>query len=297
MGFLSGWLEKRESALQEERKERVEQALLKLSLIPAGEPLVKMAREKSLYIRITPDVPPDAIAVYRPSRFIDISPACPERQLPAALAHELRHVDQGNRGLSMHRKMNIHDNLIITRFSEADAYAYEAQVAWELARHAVDPAAWKNYQSREPRLAKAYLVALETDPAADESGKALHAVFHAWFGDDGLKNSYDADALRESREQIERVRQGLRANTLQDRKRAENAPPLMSVGHLREFGAIAGGRNYLESVDTRRPVFISMLSVRHQAELRKLVEEATACGKNGHIPCEASGKSACRPFS
>lgn len=269
MGLVRDWLQNREDILRQKHKEQVDDALRKLSLVPSGKVFADFAAEKKMFIRVVGDLPSSTLAVYRPSRFVDLAHGF----TPETLAHELHHAMQDAAGLTLHRKTDARANIIMTRFEEADAFARETQVAWELTVHGVDPAAWRRIRRAAPFQVSAFEKAFKHDSQADRNGWALRAAFDAFFANRVLKNDYDRYALRQSGEQIERIRQGQRANTLQDKKRPDGAPAFLSAEHLREFGALADGTNYLSGADTTAAFYVAAFSGGNRSRLEKITRE------------------------
>lgn len=146
------------------------------------------------------------------------------------------------------RRTNVRDTLINNRFLEADAFAIEAQIAWELTSHGVDRNAWFAYKKRNKEIATAYEKSARSEKGAF-NGKALKAAFDAWFGT-YHRASYDFESVRETRFQLDRAKEGRRATVETDKKRGPDQSERMSADYLREFGRVANGVNYLEDVDT-----------------------------------------------
>ena len=204
MGVIADWLQNRADILEKLRKDDIATALENISRTPTGKDLADMAVQEKFFIRYDPDMDANDMALYRPSRFIDLSPHCKGSNVALSIAHELCHAEQDRRGLTMHRKVKPRENIIMSRFEEAGAHAVQAQIAWELTHLGIDKNAWRAFKNNAPSIARAYEVGAET-------GHGFKSAFDAFFKDSGLKNDYDRHALKMSSEQIERVKQSLLA--------------------------------------------------------------------------------------
>ncbi len=273
MGIFQDWLQKREDALDEKRRKQVADALDKLSRIPTGKMLLELTKSKKLFIRIVEDLDGDTMARFRPSAFIDISHKCPVSGHAISLAHELRHVWQNMVGLQLTSKHKPLNNIINNRFQEADAYAIEAQVAWELTVYGVEPDAWKEYTKHNKSVANAFSEVARSSHHAVSSGHALFGAFSAWFDDKGTKDSYDMHEIDEIRDYHEAHRSKLGAAHTFDKPRPENAPERMSVEYFREFGQWLTDKNYLAEVDTLNPDFTGNLAPWNQNRLKRLEKD------------------------
>jgi hypothetical protein len=257
MGIFSDWLENKREMVEAQRKEKLAEVKECLRSIPTGKMLMDFADENIHLIYFKEDI--DGHAIYKDTRSIVLNPKSSKELLCAFLAHELRHGWQDKQGLSMKRVTKVMDGLVNKRFCEADAFAVEAQVAWELTQHKILPDAWNVYRKENKKLALAYEQAVSKNRNAAENGKAMKAVFNAWFKT-SFKNTYDKSSLEDSQRQLQNVFNGKRAYPLSDEKRKEGQSPRMSIDFLREFGQVSDGVNYLEGVNTHSSYYIGKVS-------------------------------------
>ena len=247
MGLLSKiWNKQQLLDRIEEKRARITELTDQLRQIPTGRMLMQTFDEKDIWVFFRSDL--DCLGKYKPSKFVHLSTRCPEEIQVLVLAHEIRHAWQDHEGIALLRRTNVRDTLIKNRFLEADAFAIEAQIAWELTSNGVDRKAWFVYKKRNKEIAEAFETSARTEKGAF-NGKALKAAFDAWFST-YHRASYDSESIRETRFQLDRVQEGRRATVETDKKREAGEPERMSADYLREFGRVANGVNYLEEADT-----------------------------------------------
>lgn len=246
MGLLTGWWKNKDLDTREKKSARIQELTDQLRQIPTGKMLMDFADHKQMFIRFSDRI--DSLALYSSSRFVYISTKCPKRLQVMALAHELRHAWQDHHGLILKRVTNVRDGIVNGRFEEADAFAIEAQICWELSAHGVNREAWPAYKRENKAIAKAFEAEARRSKGA-MNGKSLKAAFDAWFKT-FHRASYDFDHIKDSERQLDNVARGKRAYVETDKRRTEEQPERMSRGYLREFGAVANGINYLENANT-----------------------------------------------
>jgi len=263
---LKNWSEKRQERIHEHRHARVLDLKETLSQIPTGKDLIDFAQEKNLLIRFKSGL--NAQAKYLPRTRIQLSYIYPiDRQAPI-LAHETRHAWQEFNNLALRQKSNVLENVVMKRFGEADAFAIEAQIAWELTEHNLVPKAWALYKKHNKKLAKAYENAVTIDPKSVHNGKARSQVFEAWFDSEHLK-FYDRSSIYESKVYLSRTRNGQRVAREFDKKRPDDAPPRRSPAFLRAFGQTSNGGNYLDHFNFKSR-HIQVTSTRTKRAIAKL---------------------------
>ncbi len=243
LNYIKDWLDRRSERIRQERIKRVDVLKDMLSQIPTGKELLALAEEKNFYISFVSGL--NSLAKYLPRTRIQLSYVYPISRQAPILAHELRHAWQEFNGLALRQKKDALDNIVNVRFGEADAFATEAQVAWELTQYKVDPEAWTVFKKHNKEIATAYERAVKASPKAVTSGLARSRAFEAWFKT-GHKDSYDQSALEQVRVYAARSRNGQRIAREFDAKRPEGAPSRRSAAFLRQFGKTANGQNYLD---------------------------------------------------
>jgi len=109
--------------------------------------------------------------------------------------HEMRHDVQRTIGASDETGLNPMQRLILNRSLEADACAYETQVAWEMKQKGFDEP-WKAItESEYSETAKAYEAEVVKDSTAAKTGKAMYAAFNKWFEIDDIVMNYDFNEI------------------------------------------------------------------------------------------------------
>ena len=266
------WFEKmREKRAQEMRaaqKRRIAKLLDILRQVPAGRALMDFSDERGLRISFS-DRLEGRNAAYRRGRSVLLSTRSKQTLQPLFLAHEIRHAWQDHNGLLLQRMINIDDAIVNQRFTEADCFSLEPQLAWELEQADIVKGIWKAYKKDQRTLAQAFENAAKAGPRAIKNGTARRAVFNEWFRT-AYKNDYDTDTINNCRRQCENVAQGRRAYVASEKRRAADAPPRMSVGYLREFGMASGSKNYLENANTHCDFYTGRLSSANRRRLEKL---------------------------
>lgn len=263
MGMLKAWWRRTELRTPQTKKDRVTEVTDMLRQIPTGKMLMDVADEKGIIVRFVDGL--ECVAKYRPSKIIEINSKCLTSLQAVVLAHELRHVWQDKEGLSLRRQTHVRDNIINHRFTEADAFAIEAQIAWELSAHGVDRNAWPTYKRQHRGLASVFEAEARRSKGA-LNGKSLRATFDHWFRT-SYRSDYDRDSVDDSRKQLRRAAEGRRATVETDKKRGPDEPERMSAGFLREFGRVAGGINYLEDAATLSADYAGIYgTIKRQAE-------------------------------
>lgn len=223
-------------------KARLAVAISELRKIPTGRMLLAITETKRFFIRFNPDLRGDAYAVFRPAVFIDLSRHCPDNMVASALAHELRHAWQFERGICPRKSLTLDKTIRLRRIEEADAYSMEAQVAWELTDAKIVPDAWKIFRKKNKDLANAFEQETRKNPAAPQTGEAAGAVFRAWFDNRTIMNNYDRDTVAQVKDRHDK-----RASFAREFEKPCPAPPL-SEAHLQMFGTFRDGINYLAKV-------------------------------------------------
>lgn len=253
----------REDRVLEEQKRRIKEIRALLRRVPSGKALINFAEERGLHILFSKNVKGNA--TYGGSVVL-LSPSSRRILQPLFVAHEIRHAWQEKQGLSTNKMLNVADAIVGRRFAEADAFALEAELAWQLEQDGVIPGIWKRYKREEKRIARAFENTVLSNPVTLENGTARRIAFNEWFRT-GHKDSYDLNTIADARRQCENVAEGRRSYVLTDKKRPETAPARMSVEYLREFGACLDGRNFLARANTHAGFYTGRLS---KANLRRV---------------------------
>lgn len=267
MSWLVDFFDKRNEAAEQLRNQRICELLDMLGQIPTGKLLLETVKDRRLSVSFNSDVEGHAATVN--SRFIRLNPKIPAALQPVYLAHEIRHVWQDNEGLILRRKVNVVDSLVNSRFAEADAFAIEAQIAWELTKHNVLPDAWSVYSRKNPDIASACKDSVKRDANTGMNGNMMRAVFNRWFNSP-YKDSYDNGSIENSRAQLLRRASGRAATQEFEKQRLDGAPERMSSKFLQEFGRVAGGHNYLSDIDTTNAFYTGYISKKNQKAIDRL---------------------------
>jgi hypothetical protein len=242
-----------------EDQARIERLLLAIGKTNSGAPLIDFVKDTKLRI-VFDDTIGGREAIFKPSpRQVCLSPFSSEEYQALSLSHELCHAVQEHKGLILRRAHKLYDHLINVRFSEAAAYSFEAQMAWEL-QHA-HPNAFYLKESLKgcKSVNKEFQRAAALSPTSVENGTVRRLAFDAWFKD-GLRKQYDYEALRAVHGYWQRRANGQRNALSFDKKRTEDQPPYMSEGFLREFGEMTCGKNFLANRKLMTDFYIGNLS-------------------------------------
>ncbi len=232
-----------------------------------GREMIEFAEQENVRIFFSGKV--EDCAIYRPSSHILMSQRLPRKLQPIVLGHEIRHAWQERQGLLLYKATNIADAIVHTRFAEADAYALEAELAWELEQGGIIKGAWAYYKKQETKLSTAFERAA-ANPAAVKTGAARRAAFDAWFRT-SHKDAYDSFTIDDCASQCENIRNGKPAHIMVDPPRPQGAPLKLSKEYLREYGQIAGG-NYLADADTHSDLYTGGLSKENKEEIGRLAK-------------------------
>jgi len=240
-------------------KARIERLLAALAKTESGAPLFDFVNNTKL--RITYDDKMAACeASFQPSpRKIVLSPYSTEEFQALSLAHELCHAVQEHKGLLLRKTDHLYDHLINVRFSEAAAFSFEAQMAWELQQAHPQSSYLKTALKGCRSVNKAFQHAATMSPQSVENGNARRIAFDAWF-EDSLRKQYDYNALMAVRRHWQRCASGERNALSFNKKRTPAQAPYMSEGFLREFGEMAQGKNFLEKRELMSDFYIANLT-------------------------------------
>lgn len=230
----------------------------KLCEVPLGKSLVGTAKEKN--VRFAYDESLSAgEATFKPCGVkVLLSPYSSFEQQVLSMSHELRHAWQDFSGLSSLKAQYLFDYIVNVRFSEADAFGVETQVAWEMDKKFPNQGYWKHHKRAYKTMCKAFEAVASDAPETLENGKALKAAFNGWFVD-RIRPQYDQGAVTAVRNFWYRRNNNIR-NALTLHRKRDDLAPYMSEAFLREFGAMANGENYLEGVNLYSDYYLGKLS-------------------------------------
>lgn len=116
-----------------------------------------------------------------------------DRQITTA-AHELRHAQQFNNGVTMNAFTDIPKDYLHSQWTiEADANVASCLVAWEYMQQG-NPKPMEMYSVENGNISKPFLEAAQK--GGIEDGSAHRAAFFAWFKDMGLRDAYESNYVR-----------------------------------------------------------------------------------------------------
>jgi hypothetical protein len=240
-------------------KARIERLLMAFAKTESGAPLFDFVSDTKLRIAYD-DKMAACEASFKPSpRKIVLSPYSTEEFQALSLAHELCHAVQEHKGLLLRKTDHLYDHLINVRFSEAAAFSFEAQMAWELQQAHPQSSYLKTALKGCRSVNKAFQHAATMSPQSVENGCARRIAFDAWFND-GLRKQYDYNALMAVRAHWQRRENGQRNALSFNKKRTPEQAPYMSEEFLREFGAMAADKNFLEKRNLMTDFYIGHLT-------------------------------------
>ena len=212
-------------------------------------------------------------AAFRPDRnVVALSPFGRERALVLSLGHELRHAWQEKQGLLLRRHIHLFDHIVNVRISEADAYATEVQIAWELNQAAPKAGYWTQMKKTQGNLCRAFTLVAEQGEVGIEAGTARRAAFDTWLKSSHCRQ-YDYNAIAAIKGYWYRKAHGIRNAMVFNKTRSEDQPPYMSAGFLNEFGEMANGRNYLEGRNLLAQDFVIQTTAAQDRKIARIVEK------------------------
>jgi hypothetical protein len=240
-------------------KARIARILAAIGKTHSGASLFDFVKDTKLYITYD-DKMAACEARFEPfPRKVVLSPYSTEEFQALSLAHELCHAVQEHKGLLLRKTHHLYDHLINVRFSEAAAFSFEAQMAWELQDAHGGSTYLKAALKGCTSVNKAFQRAAAVSPQSAENGSARLSAFDAWFNA-GLRKQYDYNALMAVRRHWQRRENGQRNALSFNKIRTPEQAPYMSAEFLREFGEMAQGKNFLEKRDVMADFYIGNLT-------------------------------------
>lgn len=116
-----------------------------------------------------------------------------DRQITTA-AHELRHAQQFNNGVTMNAFTDVPKDYLHSQWSiEADANVASCVVAWEYMQQG-NSKPMEAYSVENSHISKPFMEAAEK--GGIEDGSAHRAAFFGWFTDMGLRDAYESNYIR-----------------------------------------------------------------------------------------------------
>ncbi len=128
-----------------------------------------------------------------------------EGEMLAILLHELRHLDQLDRGYCPTNQVSMQENARAMMATEADAMAITALLAWGL-REAGEARAWQALLDW-PRYGDIGLRFAAEMAASNDLGQAVSAAFDQWYDSDWRVESYYAASCSDYLDRLDRSKQ------------------------------------------------------------------------------------------